>query len=353
MCYNDIMKTTGQTDYRKVDAAAVYEAKKIVIRLWKSKKSVEEIMEATDFSRDTVYSTISAYKKGGTNALRPKKRGRKTGEKRTLTPEQEKELVSLLVDHQPDQLKIKGCMWTRESVQELIQRKYGITMPIRTIGEYLRRWGFTVQRPAKRAMNQKSEQVQKWLEEEYPAIKASAKVENAEIFWGDETAVQNESNYARGYAPKGQTPVLAVQTVKMHINMVSAISNQGKLHFLLYSDAMNADRLIEFMQAIIKDAGRMVYLILDDLRVHHSKKVMAWVEENHKKIRLFHLPPYSPEYDPDEYLNHDLKRSIGSQAQAKTVDDIQDNTRTFMDALQDDSEHVKSYFRHPKVKGYL
>ena len=191
------------------------------------------------------------------------------------------------------------------------------------------------------------------MEEEYPAIKASAKVDNAEIFWGDETAVQNESNYARGYAPKGQTPVLTVQTVKMHINMVSAISNQGKLHFLLYSDAMNADRLIEFMQAIIKDAGRMVYLILDNLRVHHSKKVMEWVEENHKKIRLFHLPPYSPEYNPDEYLNHDLKQSIGSQAQAKNVDDIQDNARTFMDALEDDSEHVKSYFRHPKVKRYL
>lgn len=346
------MKNTEQTDYRKVEAAAVYEAKKVVIRLWKTNKSAAEIMEATDFSRDTVYATIRAYKEGGMAALKPRKRGRRMGDKRTLSPEQEKELIGMIVDKHPEQYKIPGCLWTRESVQELIKRKYGITMPIRTVGMYLQRWGFTVQRPAKRAMNQKPEQVKQWLEEEYPAIRESAKQENAEIFWADETAVQNESNYARGYAPKGQTPVLEVQTVKMHINMVSAISNQGKLHFLLYSDAMNANRLIEFMQAIIKDAARKVYLILDNLRVHHSKKVAAWIEEHKEEICLFYLPPYSPEYNPDEYLNHDLKQSIGSQAQAKTAADIEDNTRAFMDALQEDAEHVQSFFKHPKVKGY-
>ena len=122
-------------------------------------------------------------------------------------------------------------------------------------------------------MNQKDEQVEKWLNNQYPSIRNKAKKEKAEIFWADETAVQNVANYARGYSPKGVTPVLKVQTVKMHINMISAINNQGKLHFLLYSEAIDSEKLIGFMEAIIKQSKRKIYLILDNLRVHHSKKV--------------------------------------------------------------------------------
>lgn len=342
-----------KTDYRKASPEALYEARKIVIRMWKSKKNVAEIIEATDFSQDTVYVTIRAYKKGGMNALMPKTRGRRIGEKRRLTAAQEQEIMKLLVDHNPEQYKIKGCLWTRDSVRELIHQKYGIDMPIRTVGEYLKRWGLTVQRPAKQEMNQKPEQVEAWLKEQYPIIHAEAKTENAEIFWGDETAVQNVANYARGYAPKGQTPVVKVQAKKMHINMISAISNRGKLQFLLYSDAINSDRLISFMEAIIKTVGgKKVYLILDNLRVHHSKKVTEWVQEHDTQIRLFHLPPYSPEYNPDEYLNNDLKRNLGTQAMVKDVHELESNTTDFMTQLSGDPDHVKAYFDHPILQPY-
>ena len=346
------MENTERTDYRKAAPEVLYEARKTVIRMWKSNKKVEEIMSATDFSQETVYVTIRAYKKGGMQALKPKKRGRRTGEKRTLTSTQEKEILSLIVDKNPEQLKLKGWMWTRNSVKDLIKQKYGIDMPIRTVGEYLKRWGLTVQRPAKQEMNQKKEQVDTWLKEQYPAIHAQAKAENAEIFWGDETAVQ-VANYVRGYAPKGHTPVVKVQTKKMHINMISAINNQGKLHFLLYSDAINSERLIAFMEAIVKTTqGRKVYLILDNLRVHHSKAVTEWVEDHKAQISLFHLPPYAPEYNPDEYLNNDLKHNIGTQAAVHTVQELEDNTNSFMKTLSDDPKHVQSYFNHPKLKGY-
>ena len=347
------METIEKTDYRKAAAEALYEARKTVIRMRKSKKSTAEIMEAVDFSKQAMYTAIHKYEEGGIKALRPKKRGRKAGEKRTLTPDQEKEILALLVDKNPEQLKIKGCLWTRSSVAELIEQKYGIAMPVRTVGEYLRRWGMTVQRPAKREANQKPEQVEAWLKEEYPAIHAEAKAENAEIYWGDETAVQNTANYARGYAPKGHTPVVKVQARKMHINMISAISNQGKLHFLLYSEAINSDRLISFMEALVKTAaGRKVYLILDNLRVHHSKLVTAWIEAHEAQIRLFHLPPYSPEYNPDEYLNNDLKQNLGSQFMVRNVDDLEANTTEFMKNLADDPNHVKAYFDHPRLKPY-
>ena len=165
--------------------------------------------------------------------------------------------------------------------------------------------------------------------------------------------MQNVANYARGYAPKGQTPIVKVQAKKMHINMISAISSQGKLHFLLYSDAINSDRLISFMQAIVKTSeGRKVYLILDNLKVHHSKKVSEWVEEHKNQIRLFHLPPYCPEYNPDEYLNNDLKRSLGTQAMVKNAQELEENTANFMGCISDNPNHVKAYFDHPALAPY-
>lgn len=259
----------------------------------------------------------------------------------------------MLVDKNPEQLKLKGCLWMRDNVRELIYRKYGIDMPIRTIGEYLKRWGLTVQRPAKREMEQKPEQVETWLNEQYPAIHNEAKAENAVIFWDNETAVQNTANYDRGYSQKGKTPILKVKAKKMHINMISAINNQEKLHFLLYSDAINSERLTSFMEAIIKsNDGRKVYLILDNLRVHHSKAVSEWSNEHKEEIQLFYLPPYSPEYNPDEYLNNDLKRNLGTQAMVKSVEELEANTADFMEKLSVDSDHVKSYFNHPALDKY-
>ncbi len=175
------------------------------------------MIEITGFCERTIRQTISDYKRGGMAALKPKTRGMKAGEKRLLAADQEKELIGIITDKNPDKLKMKCCLWTRDAVRQLIKDKYGIDMPIRTVGMYLQRWGFTVQRSAKQSIEQKPEAVQHWLKEEYPAIHGEAKKEDAEIFWGDETAVQNVANYARGYAPKGHTPVLKMRAKKMHI----------------------------------------------------------------------------------------------------------------------------------------
>lgn len=346
------MSNEERTDYRKVPPEVLYQMRKTVISMYKKKKPVEEIVEITGFCERTVRQTISDYKRGGMAALKPKRRGRKSGEKRTLTIEQEKELVRIITDKNPDQMKMKCCLWTRDAVRQLIKEKYGIDMPIRTVGMYLQRWGFTVQRPVKQAIEQKPEAVQRWLKEEYPAIHANAKKDNAEIFWGDETAVQNVANYARGYAPKGHTPVLKLKAKKLHINMISAISNQGKLHFMFSQDSIDQQKLIEFLERLIKDIQRKIYIILDNLKVHHGKLVADWVEQHKDQIRLFFLPSYSPEYNPDEYLNNDLKLTIGSQRQARTEADLQTNADAFMTSLADNPDHVMSYFDHPALDSY-
>jgi len=158
----------------------------------------------------------------------------------------------------------------------------------------------------------------KWLDEDYPAIAIRAKREGAEIHWADETGIESDAYNARGYAPKGTTPVIHLNAKKNHIGMISSISNHSRVRFMMYSDAMHSDLLIIFMRRLIKDSGKKVFLILDNLRVHHNKKVTAWLEKHKKEIEVFFLPSYSPEFNPDEYLNGDLKGRIKSGLPARS-----------------------------------
>lgn len=344
------MVENNNINKRKSSENVLFEKKLIAVRLRKERKTYKEISNITGLSISTICKAVKKFKVCGAKNLKWKKRGVRKGTNKTLTKRQENHIIHIMTDRTPEQLKLKCCLWTLDSVNELIKQEYGIDMPERTISEYLRRWGFTVQRPSKQAMNQKPEQVKEWVEKQYPEIRDKAKGEKAEIFWADETAVQNVANYARGYSPKGVTPVLKIQTVKMHINMISAINNQGKLHFLLYSEAINSERLIEFMEALIKHSRRKVYLIMDNLRVHHSKEVTEWAKEHEDEISLFYLPPYSPEYNPDEYLNNDLKRTIGTQAMVKNIKELEFNTLNFMKKLKKNKPHIKRYFKHDKIK---
>ena len=174
-------------------------------------------------------------------------------------------------------------------------------MEPRSIGKHLKRWGFTPQKPIKRAYEQSPAAVQAWLEGEYPAIEQRARSEGAEIHWGDETALVNTDVRARSFAPAGKTPVvMAVGGKHQKLSMIATVTNQGKARWMIIDEAFDADKLIQLLQALIKDAGKKVFLILDNLRVHHSKLVKAWVAQRQDQIELFYLPSYSPQRNPED-----------------------------------------------------
>ena len=195
-----------------------------------------------------------------------------------------------IADKTPDQLKFPFALWTRQAVKELIKQLCCIDMPIRTVGEYLKRWGFTPQKPLRRAYEQNPKLVKQWLDEEYPAIVAAAKKEEAEIHWGDETGLCNDSQHGRSYTPKGKTPAIRVNAKRERINLISSITNQGKVRFVIYTKAMKTQTFIKFCKRLIKDAGRKIYLILDNLRVHHSHVVKDWIQAHKDEIQSFFLP---------------------------------------------------------------
>jgi len=327
-------------DARKHSPETQYEIRKQVIRLRKQGILNKVLAEGVGISEGRASKIWRSYIREGSKAISLGKRGRRTGE----------EVKNLIIDKTPDQLKFPFALWTRQAVKDLVRREYGIDMPIRTVGEYLSRWGFTPKKPVKKAREQRPEAVEMWLKNEYPPIARQAKKEKAEIFWGDETGIQNEANHVRGYALQGTKPVLRIPSKKERISMLSAVNNEGKVRFMIFKESMTSSRLIDFMRRLIKDAQRKVYLILDNLKAHHSKVVTRWLEKKKDHIRVVYLPPYCPELNPDEYLNNDLKQRVHSGTQSITAKELKHKTESFMRQLLRRPHRVKKYFEHPAVR---
>ena len=323
--------------------------KKRAISMHKNGKKNIEIIECLGVNKNSITNWIKAYKKHGSQGLVSKTRGLKLGENRLLDCAQEKQVQKWIVDKMPDQMKLPFGLWTRKAVQELIRNQFGVKIAIRTVGDYLKRWGFTPQKPKKKAYEQNPKAVNKWIKEEYPAIELSAKKEDAEIHWGDETGVKNECQYGRSYAPKGKTPTRTSMAKRLSLNMISSVTNQGKVRFMIYNGGMNAQMFIKFLRQLIKGAKKKIYLIVDNLRVHHSKLVKAWVEKHKDNLALFYLPSYSPEMNPDEYLNCDLKYGISEKPSPKTEKELKSNVSSHMKMLQNKPNRVQKYFKHPSI----
>lgn len=332
-------------DARKLPREVLEEKRRSAHQLRKRGMTRAEIGEIVGVHADTVGRWLKLDKKN----LKVNRGGRKTGESRCLSADQEKQIQSKIIDKTPDQLKMSYALWTRKAVQELIVQETGVMLAIRTVGEYLKRWGMTPQKPQKRAYEQRDPEVKRWLEEEYPEIKSRAQDENAEIYWGDETGLRNDCQHERGYAPKGKTPTIRITANRDSINMISAITNQGKVRFRFFEGSMNADILIDFFMRLLRDAKRKVFVILDNLRVHHCKPVKEWLEAHKKMIEVFYLPAYSPELNPDEYLNCDLKAGVHSGVPARNKKQLKKKASNHMKMLQKKPKRVKSYFEHEKI----
>jgi len=337
-------------DLRKCTSEALYELKKVAVNLKKKGFHAVEIEQMTGIDYRRVSDYWCEYKANG-KVLMPKVRGRKDGEQKSLTLEQENEVKKLIVDKTPDQLKFDCFLWDLRSVQGLIKERFGVELCKEAVREYLMSWGMSSQRPSKRAYKQSAEEVKTFKNETFPAIQERAKAENAEIFFADETGIYNTAYNPRGYAPVGKTPVVRVEVGRERVNVLAAISFGGHRKFIAYEENTTQQKLLAFMQALISDQQRRrrkkVFLFLDNLRVHHGKQVKEFLEENPDQIEVFYFPSYSPDLNPEELLNNVMKQSIRSGKPPRTKKEIFDKVTEFFAKVPE--QKIRNLFHHPKI----
>lgn len=332
-------------DARKLSTEAQFEIRVCAVRMVCNEGFGKlEAADALGVTRQNVGRWVKLYEEGGMTALELGRRGRRAGEKMKLSGWQCAVVVNLIRDNTPDQLKLPFVLWTAAAVRDLISDRFAITLPLRSMRRYLKRWGFTPQKPVRKAHRQNSESVRKWLEEEYPRIAKRAKQRGAEIYWVDETGITNHANSQRGYAPSGKTPELRQEGTTRKINMISGVSNRGSVRFMCYTSTMTQAKFILFLGRLAQSVDGPVIVITDNLRVHHGKKVAAWIENTQYDIELEFIPGYSPELNPDEYLNRDLKKNVNARRMPSTTSELKANVISFMRSIQKQADRVLKYF---------
>ena len=313
-------------------------------------KSQAEAAQAVGVSRQVVNRWMKRHAKSGEAGLLDGRRFSARKGKGRLTSAEAVRVQRWIRDKCPDQLKLPYVLWTAPVVRDLIRLRLGKNLGLSTVQLYLKRWNFTPQKPLKRATQRSPEAIRRWLEEEYPRIARQAKREKAHIYWGDETGISNQDQVGRGYAPRGQTPVVRLTAKKISTSMISAVNNKGLMRFMCYKGALNAGLFIVFLRRLIKAADKKVFLIVDNLRVHHAVKVSEWVAAHKDEIALFYLPAYAPEHNPDEYLNNDLKQQLKNMPRPNSQDELVQSTSLVLRSIQRRPDRVSSYFHHKDVR---
>ena len=309
-----------------------------------------EVADLLGVCRETVCHWWSVYADGGTDALPGARTGRPLGSGRLLTDEQARLIQGLLRTHSPEERGIPAPLWNRRAVRDLIRQECGVTVAVRTVGLYLRRWGFTRKRPRRQARDQDAEEVREWLEETYPAIEDRAEREGAEIHWCDEVGVAADQHPGRGYAPRGEAATMAVPDRHIRANQISTSTNTGQVRFMTYLGTMTAALFLVFLGRLLRSTRGKVFLIIDRLRAHKTPEVLEWLAQHRDRIEMFYLPRYAPELNADEYLNHDLKQNVNEAGLPHNKQEVRSRIQAFMRKLLHLPEHVMSYFQHPSVQ---
>jgi transposase len=304
-------------------------------------------------SRASIDTWLRAYDAKGSSALRSGKRGRKPVSR--LKPHQAATVVRMISDRCPDQLKLPFALWTREAVCKLLADRFGLSVSVWTAGRYLRAWGFTPQKPLRRAYERDPAAVKRWLDEEYPAIARRAKREKALIHWGDEMGLRSDHQSGTSWGKRGQTPVVPGTGKRFGCNLISALTNQGQLSFMIFRERFTARLFIRFLTRLVrqphlKNRQRKCFLIIDSHPVHKSALVKRWIAARQEMIELFFLPGYSPELNPDELLNQDVKSNALGRQRPEDQKQMMHLARTYLRSTQRQPEIVRNYFQEKHVR---
>jgi len=335
-------------DARSLGAEAQAALRRRVVQAVRKGLSHTEAARVFQVARPTVTRWVGVAATGSLRALRAKPRGRPLGTQ--VAAAETARVVRLILGRCPDQLRLPFALWTREAVQHLLRRDFGVTVSIWTVGRYLKAWGLTPQKPLTRAYEQNPRAVRRWLDDEYPALRAEALAIGAEIHWGDEMGFRSDYHAGRTYGRRGQTPVVPATGQRVRANVISSVTNRGRLAFMVFREGFTAAVFLRFLRRLMRLVRRPVFLVVDSHPVHRARRVTRWVTAHRDEIRLIFLPGYSPDLNPDEFLNHDVKaNAVGRQRPADQAELIA-NVRSYLRITQHQPAAVRRFFDAPSVR---
>ena len=339
----------NRPDARKLDIAAQTYLRRTVVQAVRGGMSQTEASKVYGASLRAVSKWMALDRAGGLRALKQKRRGRRAGEGR-LQPAQSARIRQLIIDSLPDQLKLPFYLWTRAAVVSLIEREYGISVSLSTVGRYLAGWGMSPQKPVRRAYERNDAAIARWLRTEYPAIARDAKREKAVIYWGDEMGLRSDHVAGTSYAPMGQTPIIRATGQRFGCNMISAITNRGHLAFMVFHGKFDGQLFVQFMRRLLQQATGKLYLIVDGHPVHRSVVARDFVAANEARLRLIRLPGYCPELNPDELLNQDVKTNGLGKSRPAYRTELMAGVRSHLRRRQKQPQVIRNLFQEKHVR---
>lgn len=329
------------TDARKLDCKSLTDLRKRGVARVQSGESPKVVARVLGIGERTVFGWLSLYRQGGWDNLDARKRG---GRPKRLNAKMIKWVYNTVVDKNPLQLKLPFALWTAKLIGKAIEKKYGISLSKASVCRLLSQLGITPQRPIWQAYQQKPEAVQKWLKQEYPKILKMAKRMNGEIYFADEAGVRSDHHSGTTWARKGETPVIHTTGARFSLNVISAVNAQGQFRFMVVKGSVGAKKFCEFIKRLVSSTDRMVFLIVDGHPAHKAKVVKDLLDELKSKIRMFFLPPYSPELNPDERVWNDLKNNGIGRLVLTSKEQLKKEIVSFLRMIQKCPNRVRSYF---------
>src|SRR6201990_1863847 len=338
--------TMKHIDMRRLTPAAQEERRRQVVGLRESGLTYAAIGRQVGLSRNGVMDICNRYEIHGRAGLRTRASGPDVGTGRALARTQERQIRRLICRATPDAYGLAYALWSRAAVAALVQQRCGVRLAVRSMGRYLQRWGFTPQKPLRRAYEQNPRKVRRWVRKQYPAIAAKAHQAEGKVYWLDESGVRGDDVRGRSYAPCGQTPEVRPCQKRASVGVISAVTNEGALRWMVLNRALTAVVLIIVLQRLIRDAGCKVFLILHRLPVHRAAAVKGWLAQHRAQIQVYYLPSYSPELNPDEGINGDIQRGVTAKPPARSRAELKRSLICHMRKLSRLPKRMRSFFQH-------
>jgi len=315
----------------------------LAVKMVENNVPVYKIAKACGVTVRSVYRWFDAFKKMGEEGLLARKGA---GRPQKVSPTQRSWVALVVKDDTPANWYLGDKLWTLNHIKKVVEIGLGLSLSLPTVRNIMRQIGFTPQRPLHRAYEQDPALVEQWRKVELPALRQRAEAEGAKLMFGDEASMRTDYHAGTTWGPRGKTPVVESTGNRQVVNMISAVSTAGELQFMLIDGPGNSYTFKDFLEKLVHDSKKPIFLVVDNHSSHKSKLVMDYVKSTKGKLELFYIPPYAPQLNPDEQVWKNVK----GQAAKKCPFDVREMRGFLRNAFEDlkqTPEVVMGFFRHP------